>query len=393
MGFGPWYRRVAALLCLACVSNALGDGLRAALRPYESSSNRSMDSKAGIWGIRMDAAGDLGLGPWSLDAQACPDWNSDAPFNSDFVRRFSARFDSGSVSVVVGRQIIKWGRADFYSPSDVLGPSDLSRLALTADDRRMGTDAAQTTLYAGEYAVHAVLIPHFRPSPSPLARGSQAGSDAEWVFGKPGTGLRLERQSSRAGWSLAAYSGKDARIHYRVGAKPEAEHPRIALVAADWEMPLGKGVFRGEAAYVKRRGAEAPTRSDVEWNAGWEWDLPGNFHAEAAVMEFWIPGYTSPDSPARGAQDRLNNQLAKLTAIPALHIGWQSQEQDFALDGEILANPRTKDFHLRPMARWSPGDRISLVAGGEFFGGPADSYFGQFKANDLVLLESRIHLK
>ncbi len=82
------------------------------------------------------------------------------------LRRMSATIHKGKVTAEIGRQFIRWGKADILNPTDRFAPKDY--LSSVVDSDFLGVTAARLTVEAGNNTVDLVWQPWFTPSRTPL---------------------------------------------------------------------------------------------------------------------------------------------------------------------------------------------------------------------------------
>src|SRR5262249_30592077 len=82
------------------------------------------------------------------------------------MRRFSATLHKGEFTAELGRQFIRWGKADILNPTDRFAPKDY--LASVVDSDFMGVTAARLTYESGNNTVDLVWQPWFTPARTPL---------------------------------------------------------------------------------------------------------------------------------------------------------------------------------------------------------------------------------
>jgi hypothetical protein len=82
------------------------------------------------------------------------------------LRRASATMHKGKFTVEVGRQFIRWGKADILNPTDRFAPKDYLSSVVSSDF--LGVTAARVTYESGSNTVDAVWQPLFTPSRTPL---------------------------------------------------------------------------------------------------------------------------------------------------------------------------------------------------------------------------------
>lgn len=95
------------------------------------------------------------------------------------IRRLSAVLSKGGLNLEVGKQFIRWGKADVLNPTDRFAPRDFLSVV---DNDFLGVTGARAIYESGGNTVDAVWVPHFTPSRIPLF-------DQRW-FVAP-AGLRL----------------------------------------------------------------------------------------------------------------------------------------------------------------------------------------------------------
>lgn len=81
------------------------------------------------------------------------------------LRRLSAQWHRGPVTVEVGKQFIRWGKADILNPTDRFAPRDYLSVV---DNDFLAVTAARVTVESGADTVDLVVAPRFTPSRTPL---------------------------------------------------------------------------------------------------------------------------------------------------------------------------------------------------------------------------------
>lgn len=81
------------------------------------------------------------------------------------VRRLSATFSRGPIVVDVGKQMIRWGRADLVTPTDHFAPRDFLNVV---DSELIGVTAVRATVTVKHDSLEVVWVPQFTPSRMPL---------------------------------------------------------------------------------------------------------------------------------------------------------------------------------------------------------------------------------
>src|SRR5271154_4928367 len=81
-------------------------------------------------------------------------------------RRYSATIHKGKVTAEIGRQFIRWGKADILNPTDRFAPKDYLSNVVNPDF--LGVVAARVTVDLGNDSLDVVWQPWFTPSRTPL---------------------------------------------------------------------------------------------------------------------------------------------------------------------------------------------------------------------------------
>ena len=81
-------------------------------------------------------------------------------------RRYSATIHKGRVTAELGRQFIRWGKADILNPTDRFAPKDY--LGNVVNQDFLGVVAARVTVDFGNDSLDLVWQPWFTPSRTPL---------------------------------------------------------------------------------------------------------------------------------------------------------------------------------------------------------------------------------
>lgn len=271
-----------------------------ALARYEPSVRpRSWLRIAGAFDARMDTH-DQVTQSWNVDWQ---DRTILRPALS--VRRLDAIANVGWLTLDVGKQFIRWGKADILNPTDRFAPRDF--LAVT-DSEFLGVTAGRVAYERANRTLEAVWVPHFTPSRIPL-------SDQRWsglpdsLAGVPvddqGTrfpggsqiGVRWNHLAPGFEYSLSFYDGFNnlPLIDPRPDPVAGTLHlrrvfPDLRMYGGDVAVPLRWFTVKSEAAYFSSPDSGPPPLADdyvlyviqLERQAG-EWSIVGGYAGEVIV--------------------------------------------------------------------------------------------------------------
>jgi len=124
------------------------------------------------------------------------------------LRRLSATYTRGKLTLEAGKQFIRWGKADVLNPTDRFAPRDFLNVV---DNDFLGVTAARLTYGGQSNTIDAVFSPRFTPSRIPLLDQRWAALPAGIPItelppnfpGGPQFGARWNHIGRAAEWSLS----------------------------------------------------------------------------------------------------------------------------------------------------------------------------------------------
>ena len=217
------------------------------------------------------------------------------------VRRLAATLAHGPFSLDVGKQFIRWGKADIVNPTDRFAPRDFVNVV---DTEFIAVTGARGVVQSGSETFEAVWVPRFTPSRVPFF-------DQRWTVVPPAataiplvdagamlpggaeTGLRWNHVGARAEYSLSFFNGFNhlPNIDSRVRLEPlqielTRTYPAIRTYGADGAMPTRWFTIKGEAAYVTSSSASTDEYVlyvvQLERQTG-EWVIVGGYAGEVVT--------------------------------------------------------------------------------------------------------------
>ena len=320
---------------------------------------------------------------WRLDAD---DRSFQRPAFS--LRRMSATIHKGKFTAELGRQFIRWGKADILNPTDRFAPKDY--LSSVVDSDFLGVSAARVTVESGSNTYDLVWQPWFTPSRTPLLNqrwtavpqqvagygiadggalypgGSQYG--ARWNH--VGKGYEASACFFDGFNNLPSFTGALALNTITL----QRFYPRLRLYGGDGAVPLPWFTIKGEAAYYT-----APDKNNDEFvlyvvqleRQVKEWSLVGGYAGEQVTLSTNALQYSPERGFARsfvgsaGLTIDANRSLTVQTAIRA--------------EGSFLRFEYTQ----------ASGQHWRTTAGGAWIRGNMTDFLGQYQRNSYLSLKVR----
>jgi hypothetical protein len=232
------------------------------------------------------------------------------------IRRLSATLTAGHLTVDVGKQFIRWARADILNPTDRFAPRDYLNVI---DTDFLPVLGVRPSVQAGAETFEVVWVPRFTPSRLPLIDQrwtvlppEAAGIsivDGESILPKRSqVGVRWRHTGDRFEASLSFYDGFHNLPNIDVlpiGVSAAAlirSYPALRSYGADMAIPTRVLTFKAEAAYLRSPDA---TNSEyvlyvleVERQTG-EWLLVGGYTGEVVTRNLGTLRFAPDEGLAR----------------------------------------------------------------------------------------------
>ena len=299
------------------------------------------------------------------------------------VRRLAATISSGRVTLDVGKQFIRWGRADIIYPTDRFAPRDYLNVV---DSDFLPVTAARVSLQFGSETLEGVWSPRLTPSRLPLldqrwaaippeAAGLPVADAGSLIPGGSQFGVRWRHTGSRLETAVSFFDGYnhhpdiDARVRPSDGAIEILRvHPGIRMIGGDLAIPGRVFTLKAEVAFV----VSPPETSDdyvlyvveIERQIG-EWLIDVGYAGEH-VRESRVPRLFAPDrSMARSIIGR-----AVYTLDP---------ERTLAIEGAARQNG--DGFYGKIEYSQAMTDHWRLTLTGVGLAGEPDDFLGQYRRN------------
>lgn len=396
---------------VAAFKNRLHEwGLTGSLRGAYWSSNRRLDdeqsiSDASVW-LKLDRKM---MKNWGIFVEGY--LNSEDPFGyRKNTNRFREAYIEGRVSdwdFRLGKQIIAWGRADRFNPTDNLTPRDFTLLAPETDEDRFGSVAAKASWnWNASTSLTTVWLPVFRPHV--LTFPSQPGvsidhnipdSYRQWA-------VKLDQSGKAVDWSVSYFDGFDLTPDISpgdsIGRLINLRHNRTRVIGADAATTLGSFRLATELAYTRTADSDDndPNIKNSFWYGivGIERTFPDDLTINSQLFARRVDHYSNPEDIANpvvhlfAVQNAiLNNQYDKQQFGVTFRVSkkWLNETLEGEVAGSLLLS--RAGYLIRPKLAYAWSDSIKLIGGVEYFGGSDKTSYGRQEKNHGVFAEFRYY--
>jgi hypothetical protein len=336
----------------------------------------------------------------------------------------------GPLDLRLGHQIIVWGRADAFNPTNNLTPLDLRVRSPLEDDRRLANLGLRAFLNLAPLRIEAVWLPIYRATQVP---GVVSPSYVDFKYTSyPRPALQNGTEAARVHLELPAF---EASVSYLYGYAPL---PGLALNGVSQGLPVGDSVIpqaqpirierraydqhvvgfdfstalgdalalRGEAAFRSplhyKRRVHAPD-PDIQYVLGadrsfgnvsviaqymgrvvldWRRAESPEFSEDPAALGTGVPAAAITQAlPLIEAELRVRNQmlfsqLHRVQHLATVRVEWLGLHETLSLSALAFLNFSTQEWLAFPKLAYKLSDNLSTSVGAEIFAGPTGTLFG-----------------
>lgn len=303
------------------------------------------------------------------------------------VRQLNATYTKKKLTVVLGKQFIRWGKADLLNPTDRFAPRDYLEVV---DNDFLAVTAARATYGGQSNTIDLVWAPLFTPSRMPLLDqrwtniplGIAIEQQAPSFPGGSQFGARFNHIGAVAEYSLSFYDGFNNLPLFNISEPQpltvavERYYPQMRMYGADAAVPLKGITVKAEAAYftstTRTEDEYALYVVQVERQAG-EWFFIGGYAGQVISEHRSLYDF----EPDRG-----------LTSAFLGHAGYTiDTNRSVSLETAVRQNGQGVWVRLEYSqafgAHWRATAAFNLIRGDQ------SDFLGQYRRNSHALLALR----
>ena len=299
------------------------------------------------------------------------------------LRRLAATVIHRGLTLDIGKQFIRWGRADIIYPTDRFAPRDYLNVI---DSELLPVIAARASLQIHDETLEGIWVPQLTPSrlplldqrwsPVPPGAATLPLSDGGSVIPKGAQfGARWRHTGSRIETAVSFFDGFNHLPDIETRLDPELVevdlvrvHPTIRMYGGDVALPTGWLTLKGEVAYV----TSPPKTSDeyvlyvveIERQIG-EWLVDIGYAGEVVREERTVFSFSPDRSMAKSIVGR-----ASYTVDP---------ERSVVIEGAARQNGDGFYAKLEYSQALSAHWRLTITVVG--LTGEPDDFLGQYERN------------
>lgn len=331
----------------------------------------------------------------------------DEKFGAD-LREGYLDFVSGRWDLRLGRQIVTWGVGDLVFINDVF-PKDYAAFfsGRPLEYLKLGVDALDVNFQSDVVSAELVVIPpglftpdnlpqrdrfyQFDPFPTLPRQTDEPSAQLK----NTETALRLHRTVAETELSVYGYHGfwRTFALQPNNPAAPTRAietFPELAVFGASARRSGLGGVWGAEIGYCDSLDDRSGTKPAIEnsqfrFLLTYQRQLAQDLTGSLEYYGEWMQDYAAyRRSVPAGFPVR-----PELRDLIGLRLTKFLRYQTLKLSLFTFYSPLARDYFLNPEISYNFTDHLWAALGGNIFGGPSDSFFGQLGRNDNVYVAVR----
>ncbi len=333
------------------------------------------------------------------------------------IKEAYAGIKSDFFDVLIGNQIITWGRTDGFNPTNNISPNNYFFLSANPDDQKLSNFMLSTEFrISPAISIDIIGIPVFKPSiyKYDLINNNDNASFTnpdlpDKVFKNGSLAAKLDFEFPSIGFSLSFFNGYDPfygfdikNVEYSIGLPEITYIPsfyRKTSLGLDFTLPLGTWILRSEAAYNLPENNENKMyipNKDISYVVGIEHDFKGFLTIIQYIGKYTFdynrldkPQLTNPLDPLallQYASETINyesalynrkifHQQKQMNHALSIIISKSFFYETLNLDLSGYYDISSKEYMIRPSLKWNINNSLSATAGYSYMNGPSQSLF------------------
>jgi hypothetical protein len=324
------------------------------------------------------------------------------PVNGLQVREAYVNLYWGNLDLRMGEQIVVWGRADGYNPTNNITPQDMLVRSADDDDRRLSNFMIRSFYYFSPFRIELIWAPVYAASVLPVHLFQLPESVTLTEMIKPDPAFKNGTVAAKLHIELPAVDGSvsymrgymplpgiDARAFIHENGQVSVEVMptpyQMQVLGADFSTTAGSFGIRSEVAYrVPVNDSDESfhiPNSDIQWIIGGDrtW---GDF----SLIFQYIGKYVFDFQPLVSSGSATDEIMQKnrfismqteemihgFTLRPALSLFHETM----TVEALCLSTWTTDEYYIRPKITWLIADEFSCSMGADLYIGPDQSLFG-----------------
>jgi hypothetical protein len=308
----------------------------------------------------------------------------------------------------IGHQVVLWGRADGWNPTDNITPRNMLIRSPDEDDRRLANFLIRSYYNRQPFRFEAIWIPAYSPSYIPAdlivpSSGITLGEPdyPDMKLKNSAFAIRLNLELPSIDGSISYFNGHNPMpgitadlpeifmINMDLNIYPKAY--RMHVIGADFSTVVaGSWGLRGEVAYRwphqnYEENVHIPN-PDLQYVVGLDKELVTNFSLIVQYIGRYVFDFEELEIPTNPMdfpryKIALKNRLIAFQQYELSHslscrAAWELMNELMSIEIFGLINFTSNETLFRPKLTYDIADALTFTLGAELYSGPDDTLFG-----------------
>jgi hypothetical protein len=307
----------------------------------------------------------------------------------------------------IGHQIVVWGRADGWNPTDNITPKNMLIRSANEDDRRLANFLVRSYYNTHPVRFEFIWVPAYKPSyiPTDIIASSSGINLVEPEYPdmrvkNSAIALRLNLELPSIDGSISYFNGHNPMpgitadfsgiILPNVDLNIYPKSYRMHVLGADFSTVVaGSWGLRGEVAYRRphqeyEKNVYIPN-PDLQYIVGIDRDLTPNFNLILQYIGRYVFDFKELEVPKIPSEFprykiELKNRLIASQQYELSHsfsgrAAWELMNELLSIEVFGQVNFTSKESLVRPKMTYDIADALTFVLGAELYSGPDDTLF------------------
>jgi len=334
-------------------------------------------------------------------------FNSESPASSFVIREAYVNAYLGVFDLRIGQQVVQWGKADGYNPTNVITPLDLLVFSPDENDRRSSNFLFRSYYNWSAIRFEAIWIPVYKTSILPFNMVELPDGMLYSETDFPSNDIKYSSFAFRLHYEGAGFDGS---LSYFKGFMPmpglsaRSENSileiypaayAMQMIGADVSTAVGAYGIRAEFAYKKADETDNAWKSIPKMQFEYIVGLDREFRDFGLIIQYIgkrVSDFENIEKVGSASPDfvkykialwnrMLTGQLEEWTHAISFRPALKLYHEILSLELLGQINFSTEEIFIKPVISYSIADDLTLLAGAQIFKGPQETLYGMLDEN------------
>lgn len=319
----------------------------------------------------------------------------------------------GNFDFRIGQQIVVWGKADGYNPTNNITPMHMFVFSPDEDDRRKGNFLLRSFYNFDAFRLETIWIPSYKASAFPFDKLNfpetvtiSAANDPSEDFSETSVAIKLHYEHPSIDGTLSYFNGYrplaglSATFTSENKAKVFASPYRTHIIGADFSTTAGAYGLRGEFSFAfpfeDKNNLESIPGKQLEYIVGIDFER-GDWSFIFQYVGKYNPDYEEENEPVPpGFTEKMESNIRTINRMifgstdEVLHsvsfrplVNLLNETLSIELLGQV--NLTTEEMMLKPKLIYDITDDLEMTFGAQIFCGDGGTFYDKISTGSTAM--------